>query len=616
MTARPTPGLFGVVSRRRREDINTVVGQVCRRGESRLNCESLVDPTGQWAIGRVHLGVLQPEQQLHDTDTTHVLFHGDLYNTDEIERLVGATAPTTASRASWLIAALYEQMGPRFASRLDGAYGLALLDTTRRQLIVATDAIGSYPLYWATTDDGLAFGSELGAVLRDRQVQKQLDPAAVADYLAFGFPLGVKTLAAGAELVPPGSIATYDWNNGARSVSRYTHIAEAFQPWDGDRADYLDALVDGFRRSMTRALSGDVSFGLSLSGGLDSRALLSAVDGHAPAVDTYTLGVKGCADEVIARNLAHIAGVRHTFFELDDRYLQAFLPNLERLVELTDGMYLSHGLTEMLALGFLSSTRFSVLLRGHGGELAKTDLAWPLHTDDQVAGFTSRSELVPYLLARANYISPHLDLAALFTDAWHALVQGRAAESLEHSIAGVALAPSELCSYLYLTEHHRRVTTASLAVFRQAVEVRLPFVDPVFLRVLFRGPAAWRRDTSIHRTVMESCNAALLRVRNSNTGARVDAAPLTELVLDKFNSLLKRLNVPGYRHYHNFQAWMRTQLLSSVDAVLLSPESLDRGILREEGVRRLLDDTRQQRADHSYLLQTLLILELWQRQNL
>src|SRR6266436_7277423 len=108
-----------------------------------------------------------------------------------------------------------------------------------------------------------------------------------------------------------------------------------------------------------------------------------------------------------------VARTRHAFFQLDDRYLQAFLANLERMVELTDGMYMSHGLTEMLALGFLASADFSVLLRGHGGELAKISLAWPLHTDERVEGFASSQELVPYLLARANYISRHVDLGAL-----------------------------------------------------------------------------------------------------------------------------------------------------------------------------------------------------------
>jgi hypothetical protein len=270
----------------------------------------------------------------------------------------------------------------------------------------------------------------------------------------------------------------------------------------------------------------------------------------------------------------------------------------------------------MLALQLVSSAGISMLVRGHGGELAKTDAAWPLHTDDRVRSFASASELLPYLLGRLDYIRADVRPSDIFTEAWAGRMEGVPRRSLEDAVAGVSLGPADLCSYLYLSQHHRRCTVASLELFRQAVEVRLPFVDPEFLRVLFRGAPEWRADTTIHRAVTRAGNAALLRVRNSNTGAPADASARTERALDKVNSLLKRLNVRGYRHYHNFQAWMQAELLSSVETVLLAPASLDRGVLREAGVRRLLDDTRRGRGDYSYLLQVLLLLELWQQEHL
>jgi hypothetical protein len=49
---------------------------------------------------------------------------------------------------------------------------------------------------------------------------------------------------------------------------------------------------------------------------------------------------------------------------------------------------------------------------------------------------------------------------------------------------------------------------------------------------------------------------------------------------------------------------------------LLSPDSLSRGVYREATLRRLLEETRRGSADHGYLLQVLLILELWQQENL
>ena len=165
-------------------------------------------------------------------------------------------------------------------------------------------------------------------------------------------------------------------------------------------------------------------------------------------------------------------------------------------------------------------------------------------------------------------------------------------QSLEESIAEVPLSPVDLCSYLYLEEHHRRYTVASLELFRTLFEVRLPFVDADFLTVLLRAPAPWRDGTAIHQAIIGTNHPAMLRVRNSNTGAPGSAGPFLETVFDKINSLGRRLNLYGYRHYHDFERWMQQMLVESVEKVLLSPDSLSRGVYREVTLRRLLEETK------------------------
>ena len=305
----------------------------------------------------------------------------------------------------------------------------------------------------------------------------------------------------------------------------------------------------------------------------------------------------------------------HTFFRLDNSYLRDFLPNMAQMVSATDGMYLSHGLTEMLAVQFLDQTGIQVLLRGHGGELAKAHLAWPLHTDARIRNMTSVSELVPYLSARANYITPGLPLSGLFTSDAAASAGPGSRDSFEAVLAGTRLSPAECCSYLYVRELNRRSTVPSLELFRTKVEVRVPYLDAAYLRVLLAAPGAWRDSTEIHRHLTASGMPSLLRVRNSNTGARVNAGRIEEFVMDKLNTTLKRLNVSGYRHYHNFDAWMRKMLLESVEAELLGPSPLVQAFVPRTTLERLVRESREGAVDHNYLLQLLLIIELWQREN-
>jgi asparagine synthase (glutamine-hydrolysing) len=582
-----------------------------RRGR-RLHEESLIDPDGQWALGRLHLSVLQPAPQLSTPGPVKALFHGDLHNEQELraslEREPGSRELATASS---LLAALYERHGASAATYLKGAFCAAVLDETKGALVLFNDLLGSYPIYWFSGPERFVFASELKSILRDPAIPRQLDARAVADFIQFGFVFGDRTLAESARILPSASTLTYRRSDGTCEIRRYRSIAEFFETTEAPKEVRLERLRSSFRRAVERTQSGDQTVGLSLSGGLDTRAILSAVSTTHGPISTYTLGVKGCADDVIAEQLSRVAGTRHRFFELDDRYLSEFLPQLTRMVSLTDGMYLSHGLTEMLALGFLEGSDFPILLRGHCGELAKTSLAWPFHTDQRVQAMREKEELIPYLLQRINYIGKGTALAGLFADDWSEKMKNGPQRSLADSIAKVPLSPVDLCSYLYLEEQHRRFTVPSLELFRNVLEVRLPFADEDFLRDLFATPSPLRDGTDIHRALI---GTKLSKVRNSNTGVPLSAGPLVEKAFDKFNTLFKRLNVYGFRHYHNFDSWMKRQLLESVEAVLLDPSTLARGILREAALVRLLGETKTGAADHGYLFQVLLILELWQRE--
>jgi hypothetical protein len=84
-----------------------------------------------------------------------------------------------------------------------------------------------------------------------------------------------------------------------------------------------------------------------------------------------------------------------------------------------------------------------------------------------------------------------------------------------------------------------------------------------------------------------------LKIRNPNTGGPAGAGPVAEMFYDKLNSVLRRLNVYGYRHYHAFDGWMRQAFLRIAEASLLSKEALSRGIVRETEMRRLVAEAGQ-----------------------
>lgn len=585
----------------------------------RLVTEKCLNPQENWALGRIHLGTFQPAPQLAPEQGIQVLFHGELDNAGELQATLAASSGAGAQNAAAIVAALYRTHGRDTARLLKGAFCAAVLDRAAETLVLITDRFGSYPLYWFRTNDRLVFASELRAALRDHP-SPTLNAAAVADYLKFAFVLGDKTFAAGVDMVPAASTLTYRMATHEVVIDAYARLSDLFEPAELTEAEYFESIRTAFDRSMDRATAGSHRYGLSLSGGLDTRVMLSALDRRNCALSTFTLGGRGCADEVIADELSKMARTNHTFVALDDRYLDELLPTVDRMVSLTDGMYVSHGFTEMLALKGFEESDATVLLRGHAGELAKASTAWPLHTDARIYAMQSTEEFIPYMLSRLTHVSRGNAAREVFTDSWvDALDEADARRSLERSVDGVGLAPADLCSYLYLKEYHRRVTVPSLEIFRTATEVRLPLADVDFVRAVLQGPSRWRDGVKIHQMLIAANGPKYLKVRNPNTGAPAGAGPLREAIFDKVNTVLRRLNVHGYRHYHSFDGWMRRSLLDLVNDVLLDPQTLDRGVFRESALRGVIERARQLDAhegatEHDDLLQALVTIELWQRQ--
>jgi asparagine synthase (glutamine-hydrolysing) len=94
-------------------------------------------------------------------------------------------------------------------------------DHDRRTVLIATDTVGSYPVYLDLDQNGLLVASDLSALLKARSAPARIDLRAVADYLTLGAVLGDRTLADGVKLLDPGSVLTYDVSANRVSVSSY-----------------------------------------------------------------------------------------------------------------------------------------------------------------------------------------------------------------------------------------------------------------------------------------------------------------------------------------------------------------------------------------------------------
>lgn len=217
----------------------------------------------------------------NDNGSVRISFNGEIFNYIELrDELIARGHAFRTSSDTEVIIRLYEEMGPDCVDRLNGDFAFAIVDTRRRQLMLARDRMGVRPLFYTWQGDTLYFASEVKALLRVPGVEAELDPVALDQVFTLWFPLAPRTLFKNVAELPPAH----------RLIARAGHV-EVAPYWELQfpDADVADAPRDeGEVVEETRALladatrirlRADVPVGSYLSGGLDSSLVAALAHG-------------------------------------------------------------------------------------------------------------------------------------------------------------------------------------------------------------------------------------------------------------------------------------------------------------------------------------------------
>lgn len=190
---------------------------------------------------------------------------GVLYDRDELRRELGVEHPAGDAE---LAGRAYLRWGREFPEHLQGAFGVAVWDVRREELLLVRDRLGNQPLYFYPTPTGVLFGSERKAVLAHPGVSPVVDADGLRELFTYAGSPGHGVLA-GFELVRPGHLVRI----GREGVSHTRYWALTAEPHTDDR----DATVARVRELLTgaveRTLGTGAPPGVLLSGGIDSSAV-------------------------------------------------------------------------------------------------------------------------------------------------------------------------------------------------------------------------------------------------------------------------------------------------------------------------------------------------------
>jgi asparagine synthase (glutamine-hydrolysing) len=297
-------------------------------------------PAGRITLGHRRLSIVDVSHSGHqpmcnEDASVWVTFNGEIYNHAELRSELQERGHRYRSRCDTeTIVHLYEEEGERCVERLDGMFAIAVWDERRRELFLARDRLGKKPLYWTSTPAGLAFASEIKALLRHPAISPDLDVQAFHDYLTFVCTPAPSTMFAGIKKLSPAERMTVDEVGNIRGDIYWTPMSrpatEALA--DGGEEELGERLLELLRASISKRMMSDVPFGVFLSGGVDSStnvALMSEL--MSQPVSTFSVAFhehERYNELEYARRIARLFKTDHHEVLIDVEDLESFLPEM------------------------------------------------------------------------------------------------------------------------------------------------------------------------------------------------------------------------------------------------------------------------------------------------
>src|SRR5438477_5148469 len=177
------------------------------------DCGVWREADGQVVLGHTRLSIIDlsgsKQPMTNEDGTVVVTYNGEIYNFHGLRQSLVARGHTFRTRGDTeVLPHLYEEYGVEMVRLLDGMFAFGVYDRRKRRLLLARDRVGIKPLYYWYDDvtGALVFASDMGALLSNSAVPRQLDPRALAQYLHFGYVVHPQGWVRGVRQVEPGEV--------------------------------------------------------------------------------------------------------------------------------------------------------------------------------------------------------------------------------------------------------------------------------------------------------------------------------------------------------------------------------------------------------------------------
>jgi len=249
----------------------------------------------------------------------------------------------------------YRKHGFNFLKNINGEFAGVIYDKENEKLHLISDPLSTHPIFYTRTENkDLVFSTQLQSLPLHPSVKTSFDLKYLYQFFTYERVLGNKTPLKNIEQVHPGSVLSYDLNS--KKIKNDIYWTPQYNPRKRNYSKVVREFIDLFKDVVRGRIDEDLSYGLYLSGGSDSRLILATLRDLYPDLDLtcYHMNERMNREAKIAKKVAEKSDFDFVLLRRDEDYLKKVLEEYSP-ISLLSGWF-----SQVHSLGFIKKIKNEV----------------------------------------------------------------------------------------------------------------------------------------------------------------------------------------------------------------------------------------------------------------
>ena len=481
---------------------------------------------------RIHLGIIGEKDSPFQKSGVYSWIEGEIYNLNEILDMFKYNSKTFSEL---LIDAQINNQLELVLSKIDGWFTAILYD--KKEIKFISDRYGVKPLYLWDNGTSFAWISEVKALLALNSFKPEINTQVINCFMDLGHLMGDITWFKDVKMINAASIITYSLKQRKIIDEKRYWKWSSIKPLDITFNEAVIRLSNLLQAAVKKRVNTGEKLGVSLSGGLDSRGVLAAIDQiNDINVECFTFGKKGCDDIKIAQEVSSIKNNPHHIFELNE---ENWMDERFQKVWRTDGMmnllHLHNPAKKQSLKGL-----FDIIIGGNLGECVKG--YWVNEFDKRI---TKKTAFYRF--------GKHIKFTNLDDDYY----------DISHQDPYV------------IDTRARRFINMGFMTNNRTIEIRRPLLDNDFIEFAYALPDMYRKGKNLYeKALLYKYPEYFEKIPWQDTGYPISKEMfLHRKIIFMAKELLKKFPIiKSTRNYTNYADWLRAPNMVKLIKKILDPK--------------------------------------------